>query len=389
MGPMGGMSQGGPRAIHYSGRPRRDVPSGPAVTIFVGNITERAPDAMVRHLLTTCGPVVSWKRVQGATGKLQVNQPCQIELLEQHQHHFSFQAFGFCEYNNPDAGLRAMRLLNNFNIADKDLVVKVDSKTRKILEEYISDRIKKAGDDLEIPKEDEIENYEDEDIKYEDGLTRDRIQQILVDHAKEIESYIPKEPSTLPQAREQVPSATLIQRMGTRDEGLDDVEPEKIGIINSEIHKFRETMKMREAEKEEQQDKKRDRKSPSRKRSRSREDSRDTRESRGRDNRSRDKERERSSRHRERSKSVERRRPAVSRSKSRSPVRFERERVRGSRDRDNRSQKEVYKDREMEEEEKERKRAERKAREKEEGYQVRTAMSHLTLIIALFLSGFF
>ena len=247
-------------------------------------------------------------------------------------------------------------------------MVKVDSKTRKILEEYISERIKKGGDEVEVPKEDEIENYEDEDIKYEDGLTRDRIQQILVDHAKEIESYIPKEPSSLPQAREQVPSATLIQRMGTRDEGLDDVEPEKIGIINSEIHKFRETMKMREAEKEEQQDKKRDRKSPSRKRSRSREDSRDTRDSRGRDNRSRDKDRERSSRHRERSKSVERRRPAVSRSKSRSPVRFER--VRGSRDRDNRSQKEVYKDREMEEEEKERKRAERKAREKEEGYQV-------------------
>ena len=308
--------------------------------------------------------------------------------------HFCFQAFGFCEYNNPDAGLRAMRLLNNFNIADKDLVVKVDSKTRKILEEYISERIKKAGDETEVPKEDEIENYEDEDIKYEDGLTRDRIQQILVDHAKEIESYIPKEPSSLPQAREQVPSATLIQRMGTRDEGLDDVEPEKIGIINSEIHKFRETMKMREAEKEEQQDKKRDRKSPSRKRSRSREDSRDTRESResrdrGRDNRSRDKEREqqqRASRHRERSKSVERRRQAVSRSKSRSPVRFDRERVRGSRDRDNRSQKEVYKDREMEEEEKERKRAERKAREKEEGYQVRTVTSHLT---ALFLSGCF
>ena len=40
---------------------------GPPVTVFVGNITERAPDAMVRHLLTTCGPVISWKRVQGAT----------------------------------------------------------------------------------------------------------------------------------------------------------------------------------------------------------------------------------------------------------------------------------------------------------------------------------
>ena len=283
------------------------------------------------------------------------------------------KAFGFCEYSNPDAGLRAIRLLNKFSIAEKDLVVKVDSKTRKILEEYISDRIKKGGEEVEVPKEEEIENYEDEDMKYEDGLTRDRIQQILVDHAKEIESYIPKEPSSLPQAREQVPSATLIQRMGTRDEGLDDVEPEKIGIINSEIHKFRETMKMREAEKEEQQDKKRDRKSPSRKRSRSRDDPRD---SRGRDTR----ERERPSRHRDRSKSPERRRPAPSRSKSRSPVRFERERVRGSRDRDNRSQREIYKDREMEEEEKERKRAERKAREKEEGYQVQYLQSSLSII---------
>ena len=75
--PMGGgMPPGGPprQAIaHYTGRPRREIPSGPSVTVFVGNITERAPDAMVRHLLTTCGPVVSWKRVQGATGKLQVS----------------------------------------------------------------------------------------------------------------------------------------------------------------------------------------------------------------------------------------------------------------------------------------------------------------------------
>ena len=72
---MGGPGQGGPRQAfqaHYSRPPKRDVPTGPPVTVFVGNITERAPDAMVRHLLTTCGPVVSWKRVQGATGKLQV-----------------------------------------------------------------------------------------------------------------------------------------------------------------------------------------------------------------------------------------------------------------------------------------------------------------------------
>ena len=42
------------------------------------------------------------------------------------------QAFGFCEYNNPDAGLRSIRLLHNWTIADKTLVVKVDAKTQKV-----------------------------------------------------------------------------------------------------------------------------------------------------------------------------------------------------------------------------------------------------------------
>lgn len=58
---------------------------------------------------------------------------------------FYHQAFGFCEYNNPDAGLRAIRIMNGFEIADdKKLVVKVDAKTRKILDDYLTERIKKA-----------------------------------------------------------------------------------------------------------------------------------------------------------------------------------------------------------------------------------------------------
>ena len=38
-----------------------------------------------------CGTVNNWKRVQGASGKL--------------------QAFGFCEFKEPDSALRALRLL--------------------------------------------------------------------------------------------------------------------------------------------------------------------------------------------------------------------------------------------------------------------------------------
>merc|ERR1711936_51743 len=328
-------------------------------------------DSMVRHLLTTAGPVVSWKRVQGATGKL--------------------QAFGFCEYSNPDAGLRAIRLLNSYTIADKALVVKVDAKTKKILEDYIVERIKKSGDDVPIPTGDEMEGYTDEDMKYEDNLAGERIGQILNDHSKEIESYVPKEPVGLSVAREAPPTATLLQRMGTRDEGLDDVEEEKKGIIHREIYKFRETMKIREAEKEELEKKRGERKSPgrrprstSREQSRGREvsrgrESRDT-ASRGRDVRGSDargsSQREvRESRGTRRSRSRGDRRSVVSRSRSRSPVRFERDRGRGSRDRDGgretRSQREIFKEREMEEEEKERKRAERKAREKEANYQER------------------
>lgn len=42
-----------------------EIPKGPPVTVFVGNITEKAPDLMIRQILSTCGHVMSWKRVQG------------------------------------------------------------------------------------------------------------------------------------------------------------------------------------------------------------------------------------------------------------------------------------------------------------------------------------
>lgn len=46
--------------------PAPPIASGPTVTVFVGNITDKAPDQMIRHILAACGTVVSWKRVQGS-----------------------------------------------------------------------------------------------------------------------------------------------------------------------------------------------------------------------------------------------------------------------------------------------------------------------------------
>ncbi|KAA3681946.1 RNA-binding protein 25 [Paragonimus westermani] len=63
-----------------------------------------------------CGNILSWKRVQGASGKL--------------------QAFGFCEYEDPESTMRCVRILNGFNVGDKKLLVKVDPKTEDLLNEY-------------------------------------------------------------------------------------------------------------------------------------------------------------------------------------------------------------------------------------------------------------
>jgi len=147
---------------------------GPPVTVFVGNITEKAQDAMIRHLLNTNGPVNSWKRVQGATGKL--------------------QAFGFCEFGNPDAALRAIRILHDWEIADKKLVVKVDAKTKGVPEDFkrkkrkaLLGEEKDAKADQDNVKESE---YVDSNMKKEDDATRERIRSIIKEHSKDMNSYI-------------------------------------------------------------------------------------------------------------------------------------------------------------------------------------------------------
>ena len=118
--------------------------------------------------------------------------------------------------------------MNGKKIGDKALFVKVsrfftflvdfsfmpsqvDAKTKKIMDQYISERRKKNGDAKQL-EGDEIE-YE-----YDDKLAMDRMGQILSDHSKEMENFVPKETPGLPMPKEGPPTATLLQRMGTKDE---------------------------------------------------------------------------------------------------------------------------------------------------------------------------
>ena len=48
---------------------------------------------------------------------IQISKYCSLDV------NFPISAFGFCEYEDPEATLRCMRLLNDWQIADKKLVV--------------------------------------------------------------------------------------------------------------------------------------------------------------------------------------------------------------------------------------------------------------------------
>ena len=71
----------------------------------LSHIVTNVSNFMFTSIQQRCGNMMSWKRVQGATGKL--------------------QAFGFCEYADPEASLRAIRLLHDLELGDKKLVVSI------------------------------------------------------------------------------------------------------------------------------------------------------------------------------------------------------------------------------------------------------------------------
>ncbi|RWS27023.1 RNA-binding protein 25-like protein [Leptotrombidium deliense] len=109
--------------------------------------------------ITKCGSVNNWKRVQGANGKL--------------------QAFGFCEYSDAESAMRSIRLLHEFEIADKKLVVKVDAKTKEKLDEYV--RMKEPDGSCS-------ENVDglDEEAKKEDEAISTQLTSILREHEIEL-----------------------------------------------------------------------------------------------------------------------------------------------------------------------------------------------------------
>ncbi|XP_024911253.1 RNA-binding protein 25 isoform X2 [Cynoglossus semilaevis] len=326
-----------------------DDGSGPTTTVFVGNISEKASDMLVRQLLAKCGIVLSWKRVQGASGKL--------------------QAFGFCEYKEPESTLRALRLLHELLLGDKKLLVKVDAKTKAQLDEWKAKK-KSANGTASAAKN---ENEEDDEVLDEETLRRDQLVKGAIDvlmreYANELNA-----------SSQDSDSQPRKKRREKKEEDINNMELEddKRDLISREISKFRDTHKKLEEEKgkkekerlelekerrERDKERERERERRDREKEKERERERDKERERDRD-RDRERERERDrDRERERTKEREREREkerirdvSVDRSRSRETTREDKTKEKEGDEED------IY----------ERRRLERRLRDKEAAYQER------------------
>jgi RNA-binding protein 25 len=83
-----------------------------STTVYVGKIAPTLPDNVIRTLLEACGSIRSWKRQEDPETK----QP---------------KGFGFCEFEDAEGVLRAMRLLNNLALDGQELLLKCNTATQK------------------------------------------------------------------------------------------------------------------------------------------------------------------------------------------------------------------------------------------------------------------
>jgi len=182
---------------------------GPSVTVFVGNISEKATDTLVRQILMKCGTVNNWKRVQGASGKL--------------------QAFGFCEFKEPDSALRALRLLQGYRLGDKELLVNVDSNAQHIIDQWKH----RSG----IVRDSDGMDVLNQTVKQKDEAVRVELKALLRDYATDL--YVEEEDEKPEKKSEPGPVVISAEPTkagdGTKKESKESEEKKKPEIVNVDL----------------------------------------------------------------------------------------------------------------------------------------------------------
>jgi len=115
-------------------------------TVYVGKIPLGVEDDFVKKMLDQCGKNI-WRRV---------NDPVSGKP----------KGFGFCDFELPEGALRALKGLNGLKIDNGELLLKVDEKTQKLIDEYSAKKAKAKENGAEKPDQDE-------------ERTRDAIKQLM------------------------------------------------------------------------------------------------------------------------------------------------------------------------------------------------------------------
>lgn len=163
------------------------------------------------------------------------------------------QAFGFCEFKEPDSALRALRLLQGYLLANKSLLIKVDDNAQTIIEQW-KKRVGVAQDsdgmDVLSPQVKNRDEAVRTDLKH---LLREYATDLIVDD-EEDEIVINEKPSKNSDEKRHSHKSDTDRDSKKSSSGKgdskskgDDISKEDYGekkdIIVDQIHQFRESQK--------------------------------------------------------------------------------------------------------------------------------------------------
>lgn len=83
------------------------------INVFIGNISEKVPDTIIKSTLEVCGKIVSWKREKGC---------------------------GLCKIYGVESALRVINILHDMDVGGKKLVVNVDLKSQAALDQFYAEK---------------------------------------------------------------------------------------------------------------------------------------------------------------------------------------------------------------------------------------------------------
>lgn len=138
-----------------------------STSVYVGKIANTVDDSIMKSLLEACGAVKSWKRQEDPETK----QP---------------KGFGFCEFEDAEGVLRALRLLNNMALDGQELLVKCNTATQKYIEAYEREQEAKEAEKQEEKEEGEAPGNNDE---VRDNEVLERIMAIVSDREDTLKKH--------------------------------------------------------------------------------------------------------------------------------------------------------------------------------------------------------